>query len=97
FPPAHPVHAHLARLATGHRLLLTAAGTGVEVRDLENFPIARLSKEAAAQWAPKLEDILEARVVAMLRWQADDAGPEFRNLARTDAWEVPVIEIVSCC
>jgi hypothetical protein len=31
----------------------------------------------------------------MLRWQADDAGPEFRAMARTDSWEVPIIEIVS--
>ena len=95
FPPAHPIHTHLARLATGHRLHLAAAGSGVEVRDPENFPVARLSKEAAAQWAPKLADILEARVVAMLRWQADDAGGEYRSLARTESWEVPVIEIVS--
>ena len=97
FPPAHPIHTHLAQLATGHRLHLATAGSGVEVRDLENFPVARLSKEAAAQWSPKLADILEARVVAMLRWQADDAGGEYRSLARTEAWEVPIIEIVSRC
>ncbi|MBI5552895.1 MAG: RecQ family ATP-dependent DNA helicase [Desulfobacterales bacterium] len=95
FPPSHPIHAHLAQLAAGHRLHLAAAGSGVEVRDPENFPVARLSKEAAALWAPRLEDILEARVVAMLRWRADDASGDYRSLARTEAWEVPIIEIVS--
>jgi ATP-dependent DNA helicase RecQ len=95
FPPAHPIHTHLAQLATGHRLHLAATCSGVEVRDMENFPVARLSREAAAQWIGRLEEIIEARVVAMLRWQADDAGHEFRALARADAWEVPVIEIVS--
>jgi ATP-dependent DNA helicase RecQ len=97
FPPAHPIHTRLACLAAGHCLHLAAAGNGVELRDRENFTVARLSREAAAQWAGRLEEIVEARIVAMLRWQADDAGPEFRALARADAWEVPVIEIASRC
>jgi ATP-dependent DNA helicase RecQ len=95
FPAAHPIHSRLARLATGDLLHLAAAGSGVEVRDMENFPVARLSKEAAVQWAGRLEEIVEARVVAMLRRQPDDAGPEFRTQALAEAWEVPIIEIVS--
>jgi ATP-dependent DNA helicase RecQ len=97
FPPQHPIHARLARLATGHPLRLVPVGTGVELRDIEDYCVARLSREAASQWAPKLEHIIEARIVAMLRWQADDTVPEFRAMTRTDRWEVPVVEIVSRC
>ncbi|MFZ1985818.1 MAG: ATP-dependent helicase, partial [Desulfatitalea sp.] len=95
FTAEHPIHDHLERLAVGHQVQLVAGPAGIEVRDGDDFCVARLSREGVGQWSGRLETIVAARVVAMLRWSADDGGEGFRALAKTPAWEVPVIEIVS--
>ncbi len=93
FPENHRIHQHLSMLDVGDRLHLCSNGTGVAVRDTSGVCVARLSAEAAGRWAEKLPNITEARLIGMLQWFAEDSRTQYRHLARSASWEVPVIEI----
>jgi ATP-dependent DNA helicase RecQ len=95
FGPKHNVHQHLAALDFGHQVSLSANGSGVEVHDQHGVCVAKFSKEGSRDWVERLDRVAEAQVVGMLKWQADDSEAEFKHLANTESWEVPLLEVVT--
>jgi ATP-dependent DNA helicase RecQ len=92
----HPVHAALACLEPGDRLTLDKDGSGIGLFDLNGTKLTRLSRKAAADWESRPGKVREVRMVAMIRWRAaQDEDAARRQRYCVDAWEVPVIEVVS--
>lgn len=103
FNAAHRIHTALAALRPGDRVrlqALTGAGTGtavgVGVFDAAGQCVARLSQKAAERWQGRLDQVREARVVAVVRRHAaQDTLPERRTRYVVTDWEVPALELVA--
>lgn len=94
FPKAHQIHRGLENLESGTLVSLVRKDSTIEVHDEKGACLARLSKKGADVWRERIDDILEVRVVAMLRRSLDDPDDNFVKLIKADAWELPVLEVV---
>jgi ATP-dependent DNA helicase RecQ len=95
FDPKHTVHQHLAALEFGHKVALSANGSGVEVHDHQGVCVAKFSKEGSREWVDRLDHVAGAQVIGIVQWHADYGESEFRRLANKASWEVPLLEIVT--
>lgn len=93
-PPDHPIHAHLAALQPGDRLALRVSGGHLVLLDAEGFPVARLAKQAAQTWRPRLARVEGLRLVALVRRLKTDSTETFRDRVLSERWEVPLGELV---
>jgi ATP-dependent DNA helicase RecQ len=91
----HPIHAALEQLEPGSRLRLEVRSGQIVLTDLLGRVVGRLSQVACAKWQDRLDTVLEARVVAMLRRTRTDHQPDYRDRSRCDHWEVPLVELVT--
>ena len=93
-PARNPIHEALRTLRTGSKVRLKVRSGRIRVVEARGERIiAQLSKEASDTWRGELDSIEEARILGLVQWQADDSSPEYRERLRTDAWEVPILEI----
>jgi len=90
----HPIHARLARLGFSDHLTLAERNGGLDLVDTDGFSVARLSRQAAEIWRPRLARVEGVRVVAMVRRLGSDCQDDFRRSLRADRWEVPLGEVV---
>ncbi|WP_043756020.1 RecQ family ATP-dependent DNA helicase [Imhoffiella purpurea] len=93
-PEDAPIHAQLSALASGDRLYPRPAPPYLMLQDRHKRTVARLSKQASADWLPRIRDIEEIRILALLRRHADDGKAEYRNAYRCRTWEYPLVEMV---
>ncbi|EGV28461.1 ATP-dependent DNA helicase, RecQ family [Thiorhodococcus drewsii AZ1] len=93
-PENAPVHAQLTALASGDWLQPYAEHPYMMLHDRHGKPVARLSKQASAEWLPRTEEIKEVRVLALLQRRTDDGKREYRDACRCQSWEYPLIELV---
>ncbi|MEM9598400.1 MAG: 3'-5' exonuclease, partial [Acidobacteriota bacterium] len=85
----------LGALRYGSALELRRDGSRGLLVDGSGVAVARLSGKGWERWGPRLDRILGIRVVAMVRWRAeDDSDPERRAALTLERWEVPVAEVV---
>ena len=91
--PHAPIHAALSRCTTGDRLAAQQRNGHILLTH-QGHPIARLSRNACDPWSKRLSRIREIRVLAMVRWTCRDGDEEYRQGYQTDAWEVPLAEVV---
>jgi len=90
-----PVHRHLTKISTGDNVALELKGDRIQVLDSAGNVIARLASDTSNRLRGFLDKIEEARVLAMVeRKQDDSTDPDYRQLLKADAWEVPVLEVV---
>jgi ATP-dependent DNA helicase RecQ len=94
FHKEHDIHRRLAALEAGKAVFFHRSGKRIEIHDADGGCVARLSEEGAAKWLPRLEQIRELRVVALLRRDRDDPSEEFQRRIRAERWELPVLEAV---
>ena len=94
FPQTHPIHSHLAELRTGQCVSFCQNNSKIEIHDSGGKCLDRLSSEGTNKWRERLDDILEVRVVAMLRRNRDDPDENFRKKIKADNWELPVLEVI---
>jgi ATP-dependent DNA helicase RecQ len=95
FGPNHTIHRHLAALDLGHKVTLTANGTGIDVCNDKGVCVAKLSREGSQAWIERLDSIVETRIIGLMQWNADDAEAGFRNMVNTESWELPLLEVVT--
>ncbi len=88
------IHARLAGLRTGDRLGLEACGDGLDLVAADGGAVARLSRQAADAWRPRLGQVEGVRAVAMVRRLAADCHDDFRRRLRAEQWEVPLGEVL---
>lgn len=84
-PPGGPEH--------GDSLQAWGAGHGVLLADGMGQVVARPARQASAEWRPRLPAIKSIRAVALLRRRHTDGNPRFREARRSEAWEVPLVEV----
>jgi hypothetical protein len=96
FPAPAPIHAALGRLQPGDPLQQRlVAGNGIGLFNETNVCVACLSQKAKTDWAGRLSSIRDARVLAMVRRNAEqDPEPSRRERYLVSEWEVPIVEIV---
>jgi ATP-dependent DNA helicase RecQ len=88
-----PLHRRLDALHTGQPVTLRADAGRVVVADAAGHVVGALSAKACAEWAPRLPDVVHARVFAMVRRDRSLGADEFRDSVRVDEWEVPLVEL----
>jgi len=88
------IHKHLSSLEAGQRVKLYHNDSSIEIHDSEGCCVAKLSNEGVTKWTPKLGQIQELRVVALLRRDRDDPNEEFINRIKADQWELLILEAV---
>jgi ATP-dependent DNA helicase RecQ len=95
-PAEHPVHRHLAAIRPGDPLLLRPVANGaIEIQDAGGFVVGRLSHAAAHAWAGRLPTVESVRLLAAVRYTAQDrTQSEYAAQLRCDSWEVPIAEIM---
>jgi len=91
--PGATIHAHLAALDHGDPLHWHRDRDSLVLLDQTGQPVGRLSRRAAAQWLPRLEQIKGIRIDAMLRQDKAHSAPDFAERCHCEHWEVPLVEI----
>ena len=98
FPPGNAVHRHLSKLSPGDRIRLIHQDGRIYITDTSGFRVAALSSQAARHWAPRLNTIINARVMGMVRRTREDGQsqetPDAYPHAKTESWEIPMVEIL---
>ncbi len=94
FSPEHPIHVRLSGMTSADRLQFVEHGDAIGICDRSGFCVARLSGAGRLVWADRLRRVVEIRVLGMLRWTVDDSREDYRHLAKTPAWELPLLEVV---
>ena len=94
--PDNRIHGALSALNPGDKLSPTGGrGSHVWLADSAGVVVAQMSARSAGFWGPRLDSIGEIRVLGLVvRKRTDNVDPEYQPLLRTDAWEVPICEIV---
>ena len=91
--PRAAIHRHLAALSAGDPLQWQRDRDSLLLLDAAGHPVGRLSRRAGAEWLPRLAQIEQIRIDAMLRQDKAHSSPEFAERCRIDHWEVPLVEI----
>lgn len=94
-PERHPARLALRDIKAGVVAKIEQRNNHVELVNKEGVSFARLSKKAQSDWASKLREVNEVRVIALVRrYKEDVADKEFQANCFGDSWEVPIVELV---
>jgi ATP-dependent DNA helicase RecQ len=94
-PVNHPIRAALHELQAGDLLRAEMRNDQIELVHLNGISVARLSKAAQTRWKDRLQEILEIRVVAMVRrYRKDITDQEYSNKCHGEMWDLPIVEVV---
>jgi len=94
FPQTHPIHEQLAKLDPGQCVSFCLKSERIEVQSDSGICVARLSKQGVEKWKDRLDQILEVRIVALLKRNRDDPEEDFQDRINADNWELPVLEVI---
>jgi len=91
-----PSRRALSQLNVDDHLSIKIKNEQIELENEAGVSVARLSKVAQEKWSKQLNNILQARVVAVATRYKDSISDEvFRQNCIGEMWEVPIVEI-SC-
>lgn len=94
FPQGHSIHAHLAELQTGQCVSFFSNKKKIAIHDSMGNCVARLSEKGTRKWSERLNQIIEVKVLAMLRRDRSHPDEDFQGRIKSDVWELPILEIV---
>jgi ATP-dependent DNA helicase RecQ len=94
FSQSHPIHDYLGALQAGQCVSFYNNDSKLEIHDCEGRCLAKLSKEGSNKWRKMLEQVIDVRVVAVLKRNRDDPDESFLKWIQADEWELPVLEVV---
>jgi ATP-dependent DNA helicase RecQ len=90
----HPLRVALKNLDVGNTLCLHNRNDKLELVTSDGLSVARLSRSARERWLPRLDQVGEIRVVAMVcRYREYVSRESIRQRCRGDMWEVPLVEV----
>ncbi|NOX35408.1 MAG: ATP-binding domain-containing protein [Deltaproteobacteria bacterium] len=95
FPEGHAIHRNLKELETGDKVRLKEKKTGLYIVNDKNQVVAALSKKGSAKWRHNTHNILNARVLGIIRRRPPDDEKEtkYQNL-KMESWELPIVEVL---
>jgi len=88
------IHDYLAALNPGDPVVMTSENGGINIRNSEGKVISKLSKTAVPNWETILSKIEWTRILAMVRRLKTDETPEYQPAAKSEEWELPIIEVL---
>ena len=92
----NPSRTALAQLNVGDKVTFAVRNEQIYLVVNGSLSVSRLSKAAMAEWAPRLDEVQEARIVAMVRrYRTDINDTTFKERCFGEMWEVPIVEICS--
>jgi ATP-dependent DNA helicase RecQ len=94
FRENHPLHAALAGLRPGDKLVMRADDAHLGLYDLDGQCVGRLSRKAAAEWGRRLNRIREVRVLALVRRTVGQEAISDPQDYCVEEWEIPVGEVL---
>jgi len=94
FPAGHEIHMNLSELETGEKVRLMETKAGIWVVNNRNRVIASLSKKGSAKWRHNTQNILNARVLGIIRRRRQDDDKKEYKSVKIESWELPVVEIL---
>jgi len=91
----HPTHAALDSCRVGDQLNIAVRDEHIYLTGGQEQTVARLSQAARDAWLPKIDSIVEIRVLAMVRWGREDVAEKtYADQCKCEVWEIPVCEVV---
>jgi ATP-dependent DNA helicase RecQ len=88
-----PQRRALAELRTGDRLEIREEGEHLFLVS-QGIKVGRLARQAVPIWRQRLPQVVEARVVALVRrFRADVNDPALRARCHSEWWEMPLVEV----
>ena len=93
FPVHHVIHRQLRQISTGDELQLVPH-RGNLLLTAQGVRIGKLSRKAGEIWLPKLHQIEQVKVLAIVRRYAKDSQETFLDHLQVDSWEIPLVEII---
>ncbi len=94
FPESHEIHRNLSDLETGDTVGLGQKNDRIYVYTGAGRKIARLSRQGADNWRPLLQNIVTARILGIVERREQDNDDKKFKKALTEAWEIPIVEIL---
>jgi len=94
FPGNHEIHRYLSDLETGAKVRLMEQKDGVYILNDTGQIIALLSKKGSARWRPHIQNILNARVLGVIRRRRQENEEKSYKKVKIESWELPVVEIL---
>ena len=91
FPDNHNIHRTLSDLETGAKIKLKKEKDRVYICSNTDVKIAALSKKGSEQWRSNIQNIVNARVLGVIR--RDDRDNGYQRV-RVESWELPIVEIL---
>jgi predicted nuclease of restriction endonuclease-like RecB superfamily len=91
-PPSDAVHGRIATRKVGEEVRLRKHGPGIAI-EVEDGPIAMLSRPACDRWVAVLDRVLSVTLVELAQRQAAQSAPRWRSRLRCDRWAVPVVDV----
>ncbi len=88
------IHADLAKLNPGDSVVIRMENGGINIRNSDGQIVSKLSKSAISSWESVLPKIERARVLAMVRRLRTDEATEYQPAAKSEEWELPIIEVL---
>ncbi|NLX18365.1 MAG: ATP-dependent helicase [Desulfobulbus sp.] len=94
-PEQHPTRLALREIKAGDAVHIDERYSKLELVNKHGITIARLSRKAQDEWADKIQNIKEVRVVALVqRYKKELVDKTFQARCKGETWEVPIVEVV---
>jgi ATP-dependent DNA helicase RecQ len=92
--PDTRIHKALTALQTGSPVHLAQSGSNIFLRTPNGVDIACLSAKGRAKWRERMGHIQSAAIRALVTRYRDDGETPVTMTIRSDAWEIPLVEVV---
>ncbi|MBT7259988.1 MAG: RecQ family ATP-dependent DNA helicase [Desulfobacula sp.] len=94
FQEGHKIHRYLTELEAGAKVRLKEQKNQVYICNDANQIIASLSKNGSAQWRNQTRNILNARVLGIIRRHQQENEENSYKKVQVESWELPIVEIL---
>lgn len=94
FAQDHRIHAHLAALKTGDRILIEEDGAYIRILNPDRQCVGRLSQKGVEKWKHRLSGIINARVLGVIVRSADENNSPIKTKNNIEQWYLPIVEIL---
>ena len=88
------IHKALANLNPMDKVCIVEKKNNIHIENKHHQTLARLSNKGKAKWHDKIQTILHARVLGIIRRQKTDGEDYDGRHEKVESWELPIVEIL---
>ncbi len=93
FNSNHPIHKNINILSCGDPVAIRCINNDVFIFS-QNTRVAKFSKKGADVWAGKIDTIISARILAIIKRKKNDADENSIQNLKVDQWENLIVEVL---